>query len=170
MTTKPVQGKALVGRSYTRSRRQPRMFGRMPGRDGAYVPGGPYTLTQGVLFLALLLIVWKLPIFDWLGSARWFVPLSAVFVRRARIESRTPAGWLLGLCTQLLAPTTGTVEGKPYRPSRPVWSQQRIYLHHNEGPGGPQPSILASASATEAVSPLQLLLIRARSASENEVF
>jgi len=83
------------------------MFGRMPGRDGGYLPGGPYTVTQGTLFLVLLVVVWKLPLLEWLGPARWGLPLSAVFLRRARIEARTPLGWLAGLAAHLLAPRAG---------------------------------------------------------------
>lgn len=124
-----TRGDVLIGRSYTRSRRFPRMFGRMPGRDGGYLPGGPYTLTQGVIFLVLLLVVWKLPLLDWLGPARWGVPLSAIAVRRARIESRTPASWLIGLVTHLLAPSSGMLAGRPYRPERPVSRTLRFYLH-----------------------------------------
>lgn len=143
----------LIGRSYTRSRRFPRMFGRMPGRDGGYLPGGPYTLTQGVVFLGLLMIVWKVPLLDWLGPARWGVPLAAVFLRRARIESRTPLGWLAGLVTHLLAPAAGMLGSKPYRPPRPEWSRPRIHLHLA------QPA--ADAPDTSR-SPLERLLADAR--------
>ncbi|GAA3550042.1 hypothetical protein GCM10022222_36990 [Amycolatopsis ultiminotia] len=105
------------------------MFGRMPGRDGGYLLGGPYTLTQGVAFLLLLVVVWKLPLLDWLGAARWCVPLSAVFLRRARIESRTPLGWLCGFLAHVLAPPSGMLGRRPYRPARPVRTQHRIHLH-----------------------------------------
>ncbi|UMP06666.1 hypothetical protein [Amycolatopsis sp. EV170708-02-1] len=101
----------------------------MPGRDGGYLPGGPYTLTQGVVFLVLLLVVWKLPLLDWLGPARWGVPLSAIAVRRARIESRTPASWLVGLVAHLLAPSSGMLAGRAYRPERPVSCTPRFHLH-----------------------------------------
>lgn len=124
------------------------MFGRMPGRDGGYLPGGPYSLTQGVIFLVLLLVVWKFPLAEWLGPARWGVPLAAVFVRRARIESRTPLGWLVGLGTHLLAPAAGTVGGRPYRPDRPVWTRPRFWLHVDD--------------AVSTASPLQLALARVR--------
>lgn len=105
------------------------MFGRLPGRDGGYLPGGPYTLTQGVVFLVLLIVAWKLSLLGWLGPARWCVPLTAVFLRRARIESRTPIGWLCGLLSHLLAPPTGMLGRRPYRPLRPVRTQHRIHLH-----------------------------------------
>lgn len=141
----------LVGRSYTRSRRFPRMFGRMPGRDGGYLPGGPYTLTQGVLFLALLLFAWKFPPAEWLGPARWGVPLAAVFVRRARIESRTPLGWLIGLATHVFASPTGSMNGRPYRPDRPVWTKRRLWLHFHCEP----------AERVPVASPLQMVLARA---------
>ncbi|MGW3993213.1 hypothetical protein ACWEF6_06965 [Amycolatopsis sp. NPDC004772] len=129
MTAPKGRGDVLVGRSYTRSRRFPRMFGRMPGRDGGYLPGGPYTLTQGTLFLILLVVVWKLPLLDWLGPARWVLPLSAVFLRRARIESRTPLGWLAGLGAHLLAPRAGMLGRRPYRPARPERSRGWLYVH-----------------------------------------
>ncbi|WIX82922.1 hypothetical protein QRX50_20210 [Amycolatopsis carbonis] len=137
----------LIGRSYTRSRRFPRMFGRMPGRDGGYLPGGPYTLTQGVLFLGLLVIVWKVSAFDWLGPARWGLPLGAIFVRRARIESRTPLGWLAGLVMCLLAPATGLLGNRPYRAPRPQWSKQQIHLHlvQDRANAAPLERILAGA-------------------------
>ncbi|SEF37113.1 hypothetical protein SAMN05421837_112226 [Amycolatopsis pretoriensis] len=151
MTAPKGRGDILVGRSYTRSRRFPRMFGRMPGRDGGYLPGGPYTVTQGALFLVLLVVVWKLPLLDWLGPARWGLPLSAVFVRRARIESRTPLGWLAGLGTHLCAPAAGTVGRRSYRPARPEWHRAGLYVH------------LVDESETKtagAASPLQLVLAR----------
>jgi hypothetical protein len=149
LNTQKPRAEVLVGRSYTRSRRFPRMFGRVPGRDGGYLPGGPYTLTQGVLFLAVLVTVWKLPLLDWLGPARWGLPLSAVFVRRARIESRTPLGWLVGLVTHLLAPSSGMVGGRPYRPARPARSREWLYIHRESVGGEP------------TASPLQLVLSQA---------
>jgi hypothetical protein len=133
------------------------MFGRMPGRGGGYLPGGPYTLTQGALFLVLLVIVWKLPLLDWLGPARWGLPLAAVFVRRARIESRTPLGWLVGLCNHLLAPATGTLNGRPYRPEPLIGITTRLYLHLNDR-HEPEPDPVAE----QVRSPLQLVLARAR--------
>ena len=101
----------------------------MPGRGGGYLPGGPYTVTQGSLFLILLVVVWKLPLLDWLGSARWGLPLSAVFLRRARIESRTPLGWLAGLAAHLLAPPAGVLGRRPFRPARPEHTCGRRYVH-----------------------------------------
>ncbi|WIV61869.1 hypothetical protein [Amycolatopsis nalaikhensis] len=152
MTAPKSCGDVLVGRSYTRSRRFPRMFGRLPGRDGGYLPGGPYTVTQGALFLVLLVAVWKLPLLDWLGPARWGLPLSAVFVRRARIESRTPLGWLVGFGTHLVAPTSGTFGRRPYRPSRPERIRSALYVHLRDEVEEPP----------EPVSPLQLMLARSR--------
>ncbi len=126
------------------------MFGRMPGRDGGYLPGGPYTVTQGALFLVLLVVVWKLPLLDWLGPARWGLPLSAVFVRRARIESRTPLGWLVGLGAHLLAPKSGTLGRRAYRPARPERTRVALYVH------------LRDELEEPPVSSLQLVLAQAR--------
>ncbi len=128
------------------------MFGRMPGRDGGYLPGGPYTVTQGALFLVLLVAVWKLPLLDWLGPARWGLPLSAVFVRRARIESRTPLGWLLGLGAHLLAPRVGTLGRRAYRPARPERTRAALYVHLRD----------EVEVRSEPVSSLQLVLAQAR--------
>lgn len=125
------------------------MFGRMPGRDGGYLPGGPYTLTQGVVFLVLLLTVWKLPLLDWLGAVRWCVPLSAVFLRRARIESRTPLGWLCGLVSHVLAPPSGMLGRRPYRPARPVWTQHRIHLHLGATQKDPQTAVKKPRASKE---------------------
>jgi hypothetical protein len=151
LTAPKSRGDVLVGRSYTRSRRFPRMFGRMPGRDGGYLPGGPYTVTQGALFLVLLVVVWKLPLLDWLGPARWGLPLSAVFLRRARIESRTPLGWLVGLGAHLLAPRGGTLGRRPYRPARPQRVRASLYVH-----------LPYTVVEETPVSPLQLVLTRSR--------
>ena len=41
-----------IARFYTRSRKFPRLIGRF--RDGTKIPGGPYTLTQGVVAAILL--------------------------------------------------------------------------------------------------------------------
>lgn len=122
----------LIGRSYTRSRRMPNMFGRMPGRDGAYLPGGPYTATQAIIWCVLMLAAWKIPVFDWaFGPLRWVVPFAvAYFVRRARIEARTPAGWLAGLFTHLTAPRNGTYRGRSWRAPEPAWVRPRIHVHH----------------------------------------
>ncbi|WP_245589483.1 hypothetical protein [Amycolatopsis balhimycina] len=122
----------------------------MPGRDGGYLPGGPYTVTQGALFLVLLVVVWKLPLLDWLGPARWGLPLSAVFVRRARIESRTPLGWLVGLGAHLLAPKSGTLGRHAYRPARPERTRAALYVH------------LRAELEEPPVSSLQLVLAQAR--------
>ncbi|WP_410574333.1 hypothetical protein [Amycolatopsis sp. cmx-4-61] len=124
----------------------------MPGRDGGYLPGGPYTVTQGALFLVLLVVVWKLPLLDWLGPARWGLPLSAVFVRRARIESRTPLGWLVGLGTHLLAPKSGTLGRRAYRPARPERTRAALYVHLRDEVDVP----------SAPVSSLQLVLAQAR--------
>ncbi|MDT0187015.1 hypothetical protein Q9S36_43210 [Microbacterium sp. ARD31] len=43
-----------VARFYTRSRRFPKFIGRL--HDGTKIPGGPYTLTQGVV-MAIVLVV-----------------------------------------------------------------------------------------------------------------
>lgn len=162
MTAQRSRSDVLIGRSYTRSRRFPRMFGRMPGRDGGYLPGGPYTLTQGVVFLVLLVVVWKLPLLDWLGPARWGLPLAAVVIRRARIESRTPLSWLIGLVSHLMAPATGVLSGRPYRPDRPVWSQRQVHLHTSDGlQAAAEPTFHTATS-----SPLQLMLARARGGAQ----
>ncbi|MEU8632501.1 hypothetical protein AB0C38_10060 [Amycolatopsis sp. NPDC048633] len=121
----------------------------MPGRDGGYLPGGPYTVTQGALFLVLLVVVWKLPLLDWLGPARWGLPLSAVFVRRARIESRTPLGWLVGIATHLLAPSGGMLGGRAFRAARPSCARGWLYVHKAEVPD-------------VVTSPLQAVLAQAR--------
>lgn len=43
-----------VARFYTRSRRFPRLIGRL--HDGTRIPGGPYTVTQGVVGAVLLIL------------------------------------------------------------------------------------------------------------------
>lgn len=143
----------LLASTYTRSRRFPKMFGRMPGRDGAYLPGGPYTMTQLTAFLAVLLLVWKVPVAAVLGPVRWLIPFTALLLRRARIESRTPLGWAAGVVGHLLTPTLGTLDGRGYVPSRPVWTRTRLHLHHRAvteaGVSRVDRAFAAPASATD---------------------
>ncbi|MFH8253045.1 hypothetical protein ACH3VR_21945 [Microbacterium sp. B2969] len=48
------QQQTEVARFYTRSRKFPRLIGRL--HDGTKIPGGPYTVTQGVVAAVLLVL------------------------------------------------------------------------------------------------------------------
>lgn len=136
-------GPELIGYCYTRSRRYPLVIGRMPGRGGGYLPGGPYTLTQAVVFLLGLLLVWKIPGFGWFGLGRWLLPVGAALgIRRARIAGRSPLGWLLGLLTHLLTPATGLCRGRRYHPPTPRASHGRIWIHRAPAPRSPLAGLL----------------------------
>lgn len=52
MDEQPQTQHVEIARFYTRSRKFPRLIGRL--HDGTKIPGGPYTITQGVVFAILL--------------------------------------------------------------------------------------------------------------------
>jgi hypothetical protein len=156
MTTTPRDDDILVGRSYTRSRQFPVMFGRLPGHDGARLPGGPYTVTQAVLFLILLLAVWKVAVLDVFGPLRWLLPFAAAFVRQARIESRSPMAWVMGVAAHLASSPTGRIARRPYRATNPTPVAGRLFIHHPASvtAAAPAPARAAAAETNRALRPM----------------
>lgn len=65
MTTEPTPGRAIqVGKFYTAARKFKQLIGQLP--DGSTIPGGPYTLTQFVPTLLLVIpYALKITIFGW---------------------------------------------------------------------------------------------------------
>ncbi|ANZ13379.1 hypothetical protein ACH4YO_38105 [Streptomyces noursei] len=107
-----------VGRSYTRARRLPWVFGKV----GDWVlPFGPYTAAQiGVAFVGGFVLI---KTFSWwrvLGPVPVVVLVVAVWaVRRARIGGRTPFNLAVGVAARIFQPRGGRVDGRAMRPPRP---------------------------------------------------
>jgi len=111
--------------SYTHARRHPSVLGNV---GGAHLPFGPYTPTQGVIFLVTgaALFLTK----QWWGQliggsfrivVLFGVPGAAMFVfRNLRIEGRSPLFVLVGLVALALTPRHGYLRGRRARRPRPI--------------------------------------------------
>ena len=103
----------LVGRCYTRARSLPLMVGRLPGSSGV-LWGGPYTLTQLMVFAGGVLVLWWTHgLWAHLGTG-WnaaillgLPALLAWLVRHSRVDGRTPTRALLGIVSAVVAPPAG---------------------------------------------------------------
>jgi hypothetical protein len=117
----------LIGRSYTKARRSPLVYGMVPGADGRNIrlPFGPYTLTQlGVLVGAVGLLVLSRPVWGGHGLADLVVlivvPVAASFVLgRVHVDGRNPAAAAASVAVMLAGPRFGRLRGRPYAPARP---------------------------------------------------
>lgn len=111
----------LIGRSYTRGRRYPRVVGTIQSGMGQRIrlPGGPYSMPQFLVtgISAFLLVkTWS-----WWGAGSLLdiVILIAVPValgwtaRRARYEGRSAFRAVSGLMRLISAPSTGRHRGRP---------------------------------------------------------
>jgi len=112
--------------SYTHARRHPSVLGKV---GGAHLPFGPYTPTQGVVFLlvgATMFLTkqwWGLAVGGSLRVALMFgVPAAAMFVfRNLRIEGRSPLFFLFGVIGLICSPRHGYLRGRRARRPRPEW-------------------------------------------------
>lgn len=130
----------LIGRSYTKARRSPLVYGMVPGAGGRNfrLPFGPYTVTQlGVLVGAVGLLVLSRPVWGGHGVADLavliVVPFAASFAfRYAHVDGRNPAAAAASVAAMLAGPRCGRLHGRPYTPARPQHASPRITV---AGPG-----------------------------------
>lgn len=117
-------GSLEVVKWYTRARRFPQLLGRTP--DGGRLWGGPYTFTQAivgglVLFVGLNTMgMWAR--YGLIGNMVILlgVAYGAVFaVGRLPVGSRNPLAVASGALGALTTPSTGRVDGRRVRLSRP---------------------------------------------------
>ncbi|WP_185174909.1 hypothetical protein [Rothia nasimurium] len=78
MSTEPTPGRVIqVGKFYTAARKFKQLIGQLP--DGSTIPGGPYTLTQFVPTLILIIpYALKVRIFGWSSMTAAILETAAV--------------------------------------------------------------------------------------------
>lgn len=106
----------VVVRFYTRARKIPVMLGKL---GDFKIPGGPYTLTQGVVFVATAGIgketmwIWAR---GWVPILAWLVLIAvaagcAVVAGRIPFKGRNPVMLVTGVIGYAMAPSWGTQGG-----------------------------------------------------------
>jgi hypothetical protein len=116
--------RADIARYYTRGVRFPRLIGKT--HDGTRVPGGPYTLTQGVGGLVVFLGGWwTRPLWGNSSLIRDYlllfiaVGLAVFALRFVRTSGRDPFTAGVALLSVYLQPRHGRLRGRTLRISRP---------------------------------------------------
>jgi len=112
--------------SYTHARRHPSVLGKV---GGAHLPFGPYTPTQGVIFIVTFGTLfatkqwWTLIVGSSLRIGVLFgLPALAMFLfRNLRIEGRSPFFFLIGVIQLLVSPRHGYLRGRRARSPRLRW-------------------------------------------------
>ncbi len=139
---------------FTLARKFPQLIGRTP--DGARIPGGPYTITQALGGLVVLVVgyysmgLWAN--FGVLGNYVVLLSLTGAVVfglGRIPLGSRNPAAIGMGAFRALSAPPRGRVRGRAVRIRRPRKLSQRVVICTAITPRPPV-STPAAAPATAA--------------------
>jgi len=134
---------------FTLARKFPQLIGRTP--DGARIPGGPYTITQAIGGLVVLVVgyysmgLWAN--FGVLGNYVVLLSLTGAVVfglGRIPLGSRNPAAIGMGAFRALSAPPRGRVRGRAVRIRRPRKLSQRVVICTTIPS---RPTVLAPAAA-----------------------
>jgi hypothetical protein len=118
-------GEGLVGRTYTRGRRQPYLIRKWPGSNWA-LPMGPYTITQMLVFVgSVYLLLTYRGLWAHFGGFNLVIgvgiPVALTYAtRHSRVEGRDPLRAGVALAGLLLRPRAGHLGGGPLRAPRPV--------------------------------------------------
>jgi len=131
---------------YTRARRFPQLIGKTP--DGARIWGGPYTYTQ-VIGAVVVLVVGTKTVGIWgqfglVGNALTLLGVAygtTLALGRMPIGSRNPIAVGSGLIRALSSPSSGNVGGRPVRIRRPHRASTRVVIY----PGAPTLHVPAPA-------------------------
>jgi hypothetical protein len=146
-------GTGQVGRTYTRGRRQPYLVRKWPGSNWA-LPLGPYTITQLVVFVVSVYLLFSYrDLWAHFGSFNVVVgvgiPVALTYAtRQTRIEGRDPLRAGVALAGLLLAPRGGYVAGAPVRPGR-TWRLRSGHI-----PVAPMPEGAAREAPEPPVPPV----------------
>lgn len=118
---------------YTRARRFPQLIGKTP--DGATIWGGPYTYTQVIAGVAVIILgsktTWLWGHFGLIGNA--LILLGATYglvllLGRIPVGSRNPLSVGAGVLRAITAPALGTRGGSPVRVRRPHRSRTKLVV------------------------------------------
>jgi len=152
------QDEGPAGRFYTHARRYPLVIGKLGGPgQGGQLPGGPYTLPQVGVFVALVLALsqtrglWAH--FGGVGNVIVGVGVPAALawaIRRARIDGRSPAAALRGLLRYACAPSGGRRSGRAWRPGRPHRVRGLAWVQAPDLLDEPAPAPAAAGPASRA--------------------
>ncbi len=142
---------------YTRARRFPQLIGKTP--DGARIWGGPYTYTQ-VIGAVVILVVGTKTVGIWgqfglLGNALTLLGVTygaTLALGRMPIGSRNPIAVGSGLLRALSSPSSGNVGGRPVRIRRPHRASSRVVIT-TKGPQVQQTAPVSSAPTVTTRSP-----------------
>jgi len=139
---------------FTLARKFPQLIGRTP--DGARIPGGPYTITQAVGGLIVLVVgyysmgLWAN--FGVLGNYTLLLALTGAVIfglGRIPLGARNPAAIGMGAFRAVAAPQRGRLRGRPVRIRRPRKLTQRVVICTALTP---PPPVAEAAAASVAVS------------------
>ena len=129
-----------VARFYTRSRRFPRMVGRLP--EGTKIWGGPYSFTQlgiGLATAAVLIAtrgVWGLGsiVLDLalIAAGSWGAAFAGRLIPLSNVSPVVLAATAFGA---VAAPRYGTFNGRPWTPARPRAVGRPGPRRHSTAPG-----------------------------------
>lgn len=124
---------AEVVKWYTRARRFPQLIGKTP--DGARIWGGPYTYTQVIASVSILVVGTKtISIWGQFGLVTDALLLlgvaygTALVIGRLPIGARNPLAVAAGLLRALNAPGGGTFAGSPVHLRRPHRAPSRVVI------------------------------------------
>lgn len=118
-------GAGIVGRTYTKGRRQPYLIRKWPGSNWA-LPLGPYTITQLLVFVgSVYLLLSYREVWGHFGHFNLVIgvglPLLLTYLtRHSRIEGRDPLRAGVALAGLLLQPRTGYLGGDAFRAPGPT--------------------------------------------------
>lgn len=118
---------------YTRARRFPQLIGKTP--DGATIWGGPYTYTQVIAGVAVIIVgsktTWLWGHFGLIGNALILLGVTyglVLLLGRIPVGSRNPLSVGAGVLRAMTAPALGTRGGSPVRPRRPHRSRTKVVV------------------------------------------
>lgn len=149
-----------IARFYTRSRRFPKLIGRMT--DGSRIPGGPYTMTQvlsgGMVFLVAMVTrnLWTTDamLLDLMITAA--ITYAAIFVVGfLPLTRRNLVAAFMGAVSAIFRPVEGKYQGKVPRLRRPhqVHGTSLVLSYgsspEEQPPPRPQPALEEAAPAAQ---------------------
>ena len=118
---------------YTRARRFPQLIGKTP--DGATIWGGPYTYTQVIAGVGVIILgsktTWLWGHFGLIGNALILLGVTyglVLLLGRIPVGSRNPLSVGAGVLRAMTAPALGTRGGSPVRVRRPHRSRTKVVV------------------------------------------